>query len=183
MRTLVVAVALTALLVIPALADDTGYHEVWEYSPVEGWWINPERHAELYCTESEHNQYRWESNPAAIICLPPYYPPEPEPPHTKIVYDEAVLFPWMDFDVFERDVHWDIFKPGCFMGKTFQVFMRANTPIQILFGCGTMLFPIGFDPDLNEIVWDDDFLWGVPDRQDQNKEYPREGGEPRYASG
>jgi hypothetical protein len=158
MRNLVIAVALTAMLVVPALADDTGYHEVWEYHPVMGWYINPEQHAELYCTESEHNQYRWESNPAATICMPPYYPPEPEPPHVKIVYDEAVLFPWIDFDVFERDVHWDIFKPGCFMGKTFQVFMRANTPIQILFGCGTLVFPVAFNDTLNEIEWDDDFF-------------------------
>jgi hypothetical protein len=148
-----VTVAFLAMLVVPALADDTGYHEVYQFDPVAGWVINPEQHAELYGQESEHNQYRWESNPAATICMQPYYPPEPEPPHTKIIYDEAVLFPWIDFDVFERDIHWDIFKPGCYMGKTFQVFLKANTPIQILFGCGTMTVPIGFDPVDNEIEW------------------------------
>lgn len=157
MRNILIAIAVTGLLVVPALAqDDTGYHEVWEYSAVEGWWINPERHAELYGWESEHNQYRWESNPAAAVCFEPYYPPEPEDPHTKIIYDEAVLFPWIDFSVFERNLHWDIFKPGCFMGKSFQLFLRANTPIQVLFGCGTMLFPVGFDPVDNEIEWDED---------------------------
>jgi len=84
--------------------------------------------------------------------------PEPEPPLVKIIEDEAVLFPWIDFNVYEKDIHWDLFKPGAYMGKTFQVFMRANTPIQILFGCGTMEYPIGFDPVANEIIWDvDDF--------------------------
>lgn len=158
MRNFVIGIALIAMLVVPALADDTGYHQVYEFDPVAGWVINPEQHAELYGTESEHNQYRWESNPAATICQPPYYAPEPEPPHTKIIYDEAVLFPWIDFNVYERDLHWDIFKPGCFMGKAFQVFMRANTPIQILFGCGYMYFPVGFDPVENEIVWEEDFF-------------------------
>jgi hypothetical protein len=150
--------AFVAMLVVPAFGDDTGYHEVYEFDAVAGWIINPEQHAELYGEGSEHNQYRWESNPAAQICQQPYYPPEPEPPHTKIIYDEAVLFPWIDFNVYERNIHWDIFKPGCYMGKSFQVFMKANTPIQILFGCGTMTFPVGFDEELNEITWfTDDF--------------------------
>jgi hypothetical protein len=162
MRNLAIALALIAIVVVPALADDTGYHEVYEMNPATGaWYVNPEQHAELFCEESEHNQYRWESNPAATICQVPYYAPEPEAPHTKIVYDEAVLFPWIDFNVYERNVHWDIFKPGCYLGKSFQVFMAANTPIQVLFGAGVLVFPIGFDPELNEIVWDED-TFGVP---------------------
>jgi hypothetical protein len=138
---------------------NSGYHEVYEWGlvgrPGTGWFINPEQHAELYGDLSEHNQYRWESNPAAQICMPPYYPPEPELPARKVIFDEAVLFPWIDFNVYEREIHWDIFKPGIFMGKTFQVFMSANTPIQILFGCGTIRVPEGFDPDANEIIWKD----------------------------
>jgi hypothetical protein len=155
MRKVLMVVAISALICVPVLADDSGYHEVYE-GGVDGWFVNPEQHAELYGTGSEHNQYRWESNPQAQICSPPYYPPEPEPPHEKVVTDEAVLFPWIDFNVYEKDIHWDIFKPGWFMGKTFQVFLKANTPVQILFGSGTLVFPVDFDPEENEIVWDED---------------------------
>lgn len=156
----------TVLLVTPVLAQNSGYREVyeWGYDGQQAWLVNPEQHAEFYGRNSEHNQYRWESNPAAQICFMPYYPPEPEPPHTKIVTDQAVLFPWIDFDVYEKDLHWDIFKPGVYMGKSFQVFMRANTPVQVLFGCGTISAPVGFsfDPEnpsnpvfTKEIIWGD----------------------------
>jgi hypothetical protein len=151
-------IGLLALLVaVPAFGDGTGYHEVYEWGldGITAWQINPEQHAEFYGENSEHNQYRWESNPAARICFTPYYPPEPEAPHQKIITDQAVLFPWIDFDVFEKDLHWDIFKPGTYMGKSFQVFMRANTPVQVLFGCGTILAPVGFDKDNKEIIWDE----------------------------
>jgi hypothetical protein len=152
------------LLAVPAFADNTGYHEVyeWGYEGIPAWRINPEQHAEFYGENSEHNQYRWESNPAAQICFAPYYPPEPEPPHQKIITDQAVLFPWIDFDVFEKDLHWDIFKPGVYMGKSFQVFMRANTPVQVLFGCGTILAPVSFDKDNKEIIWDE---WSTEEGQ------------------
>jgi hypothetical protein len=147
---------LALLLTVPAFAD-TGYHEVyeWGYEGAAAWRVNPEQHAEFYGDGSEHNQYRWESNPAARICFTPYYPPEPEPPHQKVITDQAVLFPWIDFDVYEKDLHWDIFKPGVYMGKSFQVFMRANTPVQVLFGCGTILAPVAFDKDNKEIIWDE----------------------------
>lgn len=147
----------TVLLVAPAFADDSGYREVYEWG-VEGqmaWTINPEQHAEFFGEGSMHNQYRWESNPAAQICFEPYYPPEPEEPHQKVVTDQAVLFPWIDFNVYEKDLHWDIFKPGVYMGKSFQVFIRANTPVQVLFGCGTIMAPVSFDKGTKEIIWDE----------------------------
>jgi hypothetical protein len=157
---------LAVVLVMPAFAQttNTGYHEVyeWGYDGAQEWLVNPEQHAEFYGRNSEHNQYRWESNPAAQICFAPYYPPEPEPPHVKVVTDQAVLFPWIDFNVYEKDLHWDIFKPGVYMGKSFQVFMRANTPVQVLFGCGTISAPVGFsfNPDANPPVLEKEILWG-----------------------
>jgi hypothetical protein len=147
---------LVLVFAVPVFAD-TGYHEVYEWG-VEGqmaWLENPEQHAEFYGDKSEHNQYRWESNPAAQICQPPYLSPEPEDPHTKIVKDQAVLFPWIDFNVYEKELHWDIFKPGVYMGKSFQVFIRANTPVQVLFGCGVIQAPIAFDKENKVIIWDE----------------------------
>jgi hypothetical protein len=149
-------IAFVLLFAVSAFAD-SGYHEVYEWG-LEGqteWLVNPEQHAEFFGENSEHNQYRWESNPAAQICQMPYYPPEPEAPHQKIVTDQAVLFPWIDFNVYEKDLHWDIFKPGVYMGKSFQIWMRANTPVQVLFGCGTIMAPVGFDKGEKEIIWDE----------------------------
>jgi hypothetical protein len=156
MKGLLIA-SVVILMVAPAFADDSGYHEVyeWGYDGAQAWRINPEQHAELFAEGSEHNQYRWESNPAATICQMPYYPPEPEPPHQKVVTDQACLFPWIDFNVYEKNIHWDIFKPGIYMGKSFQVWMRANTPVQVLFGCGTILAPVSFNKADKEIVWDE----------------------------
>lgn len=160
MRIMVIAMAILACFALPALAappapvSNSGYHEVWEPDGMT-WKYSIQKYAELYGTGSDHQQYRWESNAAAAICKPPYLVPEPEPPLRKVITDEAVLYPWIEVHVTEKDIHWDIFKPYTFMGKTFQMWLQANTPIQILFGCGTISVPVDFNYDLNEIIWDD----------------------------
>jgi hypothetical protein len=141
--------------VVPALASDSGYHEVYRPDGMGNWYFDVQRYAELYGDASEQNQYRWESNPVATICSPPYYVPEPEDPERKVIENEAVLYPWIEIHITDKRLHWDIFKPYTFMGKAFQLYLQSNSPIQVLFGCGTITVPVGFDEALNEIIWDD----------------------------
>jgi hypothetical protein len=155
MKTTFIVIALVLCCVAPAFGQsNTGYHEVWEPKG-SSWELSVQKYAELYCAGSDQEQYRWESNAAATICQPPYLVPEPEDPLRKVITDEAVLYPWIEVHVTEKDVHWDIFKPRTFMGKTFQMWLQANTPIQILFGSGTIKVPGGFDAVANEITWKD----------------------------
>lgn len=153
-----IVLAVMAILVSFALpvmaADNTGYHAVYRPDGLT-WVFDPQKYAEFYGRDSEENQYRWESNPAATICSPPYYVPEPETPERKVITDEAVLYPWIEIHITEKNLHWDIFKPYTFMGKSFQLWLQSNAPIQVLFGCGTIQVPVGFDEGLNEIIWDD----------------------------
>jgi hypothetical protein len=156
MRSLLVAGLISVCLVAPAVAEDSGYHEVWEPDALS-WKISIQKYAELYGRGSDDQQYRWQSVAQATICEPPYYVPEPEFPGAlrKVIIDEAVLYPWIEVHIRENDIHWDLFKPRVFMGKTFQMWIAANTPIQILFGCGTISVPDDFDLAENEIIWAD----------------------------
>ncbi len=152
MRLLLTVGMMLALFVVPALADNSGYHEVWRPDGAT-WYFDTQKCAELYGTGSNPDQYRWESNGAAAVCKPPYLVPEPMDPLREVVTDEAVLYPWIEVHVVDKDIHWDLFKPYTFMGKTFQMWLQSNAPIQILFGCGTIDVPKSFDGAKNEIVW------------------------------
>jgi hypothetical protein len=152
MRNLLIVGLISVCMVAPAVASDTGYHDVYEPDG-DSWAISKQKYAELYGQGSEEQQYRWFSDASATVCQPPYYAPVPGPPDKKLITDEAVLYPWIEIHLREKDIHWDLFKPYTFMGKTFQLWLQANTPIQILFGCGEMMVPVAFDTVANEIQW------------------------------
>lgn len=42
--------------------------------------------------------------------------------------------PWIEVWISESELIWDVFKPGCFMGKAFIIGVKSYFPVQILFG-------------------------------------------------
>lgn len=139
MKKVMVLITVGAFLIgvaLPALADD-GYHEVKEFNSVEGW-VKTDK-ATLYSEGSDSGQYRFESE--AAPCFGPYVEPYPQPPVQFDVKNDLHLFPWIEADITEVHLTWDIFKPGDYMAKAFIVQLQANCPVQVHLGTGTWLIP------------------------------------------
>ena len=63
--------------------------------------------------------------------------------------------PWIEVWISESELIWDVFKPGCFMGKAFVIGVKSYFPVQILFGSGTIKIPGGFDLKNHTLIWKD----------------------------
>jgi len=63
--------------------------------------------------------------------------------------------PWIEVWISESELIWDVFKPGCFMGKAFVIGVKFYFPVQILFGSGTIKIPGGFDLKNHTLIWKD----------------------------
>ena len=63
--------------------------------------------------------------------------------------------PWIEVWISESELIWDVFKPGCFMGKAFIIGVKSYFPVQILFGSGTIKIPGGFDLRNHTFIWKD----------------------------
>jgi len=138
MRKLMVVLTMVAFLMglaLPALAD-FGYHEVLKWTGT-GWEATDE--ASLYSEGSDSDQYRYENE--AQPCTGPYINPYPQPPVQLDIKNDLHLFPWIDVDITQLHLTWDIFKPGDYMAKAFIVQLKANCPVQVHLGTGTWLIP------------------------------------------
>lgn len=139
------ALPTAAALPDPAVTPN-GYHEVYEY--VNNQWVAIDpmfKYAEMYSKISNIEQYRFESDPAAVVCTSPYREPEPEDPIQKTIINRLHLFPWIEIHFNQTLLIWDIFKPGNYMAKAFIIGLQANTPVLIHFGSGTFDVPVAFE--------------------------------------
>lgn len=135
-------VAFLVGLAAPALAAP-GYHEVYKWDlrdGVLGWGLTDE--AEMFSKDSDDDQYRWQSAEGVVpgVTLT-YAPPTPNPPVQFDIYNYVHLFPWIDIDITETQLIWDIFKPGDYMAKTFMLQFKANCPVLVHLGSGTWQIP------------------------------------------
>jgi len=102
-------------LAVPALA---AYHQV--YTPADsGWRTAGHTECEMFSEDSDGDVYQWQSAEGAAVGYGTYLQPEP---HDVIEFDiinHAHVFPWIDADITETHLTWDIFQPGDYMAKTF----------------------------------------------------------------
>jgi len=145
MKKVVVLMMMMAFLVglaVPALAEP-GYHRVYKWDYMSKIW-DKTMDCEMFSKESDSGQYRWQSDENAYPCQDTYLPPHPEPPLQFDVYNYAHLFPWIEAEITETRLIWDIFKPGNYMAKTFIVQLKANCDVQVHLGGGTWDIPARF---------------------------------------
>ena len=147
-----IILALVASLVglgIPALA---AYHQV--YTPDgngtsngngnSGWRIAGHTECEMFSEDSDGDVYQWQSAEGAEVGSGSYMEPTVHGPIQFDIINHAHVFPWIDADITETHLTWDIFLPGDYMAKTFIIQLRANCPVQIHLGGGTWLIPAEF---------------------------------------
>jgi len=173
MRKLMVVLTVVAFLMglaLPALADE-GYHKVLEWTTTG--WVSTDK-ASLYSEGSGSGQYRYENE--AQPCFGPYIEPHPQsivpgvPAVQLHVKNDLHLFPWIECDITENHLTWDIFKPGDYMAKVFIVQLQANCPVQVHLGTGTWLIPGPLvDGKLNGHIDLEDFTKEGPDNEIEDK--------------
>ena len=138
-----IILALVASLVglgIPALA---AYHQV--YTPADsGWRTAGHTECEMFSEDSDGDVYQWQSAEGAEVGSEPYKNPTVHGPIQFDIINHAHVFPWIDADITETHLTWDIFQPGDYMAKTFIIQLRANCPVQIHLGGGTWDIPAEF---------------------------------------
>ena len=138
-----IILALVASLVglgIPALA---AYHQV--YTPTEsGWRTAGHTECEMFSEDSDGDVYQWQSAEGAEVGSGSYMEPTVHGPIQFDIINHAHVFPWIDADITETHLTWDIFQPGDYMAKTFIIQLRANCPVQIHLGGGTWDVPAEF---------------------------------------
>ena len=147
-----IILALVASLVglgIPALA---AYHQV--YTPDgngtsngngnSGWRIAGHTECEMFSEDSDGDVYQWQSAEGAEVGSGSYMEPTVHGPIQFDIINHAHVFPWIDADITETHLTWDIFQPGDYMAKTFIIQLRANCPVQIHLGGGTWDVPAEF---------------------------------------
>ena len=128
-------------LAVPALA---AYHQVYTPDGNGSWRTAGHTECEMFSEDSDGDVYAWQSAEGAEVGSEPYKNPTVHGPIQFDIINHAHVFPWIDADITETHLTWDIFQPGDYMAKTFIIQLRANCPVQIHLGGGTWDVPTEF---------------------------------------
>jgi len=138
-------------LALPAMAM---YHEVYKWDGLN-WVLVTDDKATMFSEKEDNQQYRFfpSGTPGSSV----YLSPQTGNPCQFSIENEVKLHfssthnPEVWFS--ETELIWDIFKPGCFMGKAFIIGIKSHYPVQILFGSGTIQIPDSSDPATGTTDW------------------------------
>ena len=140
---LTMMVFLVGLIITPLV--NAAYHQVYAWDDETCAWREASHvEAEMYSEESDGDVYQWQSAEGADPGTTPYQEPEPHAPIQFHITNHAHVFPWIDAEITETHLTWDIFQPGDYMAKTFILSFMANCPVQVHLGSGTWEIPATF---------------------------------------
>ena len=149
-----ISLIVTGLVLYSTAAAKAMYHEVYRWDGIS-WILATNEQATVFSEGEDFQQFRF-SSPGSPDS-PVYHPPEAGNPCQFVIENVVQCWPnpWIEVWISETELTWDIFKPGCFMGKAFIIGVKSHAPVQILFGSGTIKVPDSFDSENSTVIWKD----------------------------
>jgi len=152
-----------------AIAATAKSHKVYRWDGTN-WIIATNEQATMFSENEDYQRFRFFSSGSLGSSV--YHSPRAGNPGQFLIenvvqvhsfsnncFSNRCYNPSIEVWISESELIWDVFKPGCFMGKAFVVGVKSYFPVQILFGSGTIKIPGGFDLKNHTLIWKD---WTKP---------------------
>lgn len=168
-KKIVVALIAGGWLLHVATAATGIYHEVYRWDGVN-WVVATSEQATMFSKTEDSQQFRFFSSGSPGS--PVYLSPKAGNPCQFLIENVVHHWPnpWIEVWISETKLIWDVFKPGCFMGKAFIIGVKSHARVQILFGSGTIQVPGSFDPAAGTVIWQDWTKSAIEEHMVEDKE-------------